>query len=65
MAKEFPIWGKPPSADDETLLHTRATSYKNAEQICIILAEEHGCTDMRIQTLDISQPYEGFVAALS
>jgi hypothetical protein len=50
---EYPIWGKPPAASDETLLHTTCTTLAAAEDVVRQLTTIHGCTDCRIQTLDM------------
>jgi hypothetical protein len=53
---EYPIWGKPPGATDETLLHTLCTTFVMAEEVVQLLTTVHGCTDCRIQTLDMQAP---------
>ena len=48
---EYPIWGKPPNSDTETLLHSLATSEEEAKRVMQVLMTDHGCRDMRIQVL--------------
>jgi hypothetical protein len=50
---EYPIWGKPPGATEEALLHTLCTTMDAAEDVVKLLTTIHGCTDCRIQTLDM------------
>lgn len=58
---EYAIWGKPPGAEDETLLCAMPngapiTSYDRASCIKDELESVHGCTACRIQTLDGTAP---------
>lgn len=61
--REYPIWGVPPGGDDETILYTRATTLAEARRVAAILQEKHGCTAVRIQSLDMSAPGESVAEA--
>ena len=52
---EYIIWGYPPNNEYENLLYSKARSMAQAKDIMAILAKEHGCTDMRVQVLDMSE----------
>jgi hypothetical protein len=51
---EYPIWGAPPGQKDETLLYV-ATSMDSAREVVKILETVHGCTDCRVQTLNLKE----------
>jgi hypothetical protein len=57
---EYAIWGIPPEYTDEQLLLTSddegnlLTDASNAERMLQVLVNEHGITNARIQSLDIS-----------
>lgn len=58
--KEYIIWGVPPQQTDETILISGAfklPSLQAAEAACKDLENIHGCTDVRIQVIDLSKPY--------
>ena len=61
--REYPIWGVPPGGGAETILYTRATTLAEARRVAAILKEKHGCTAVRIQSLDLSAPGESVQAA--
>jgi hypothetical protein len=55
MTMEYIIWGKNAGEFDildDRPLHTLSKSRKEAENIMIVLAEDHGCHSMRIQEFD-------------
>ena len=54
--EEFIIWGYPPNGED-TLLHTKSKTMDEAKRVMVVLEEDHGCTNMRVQVLDISKPF--------
>lgn len=54
--KEFVIWGVPPNEEHENVLYTKATSLQEAIKISETLEKKHGCTNTRIQILDLSTP---------
>jgi len=53
-SKEYIVWGVPPNKKDEEILFTKAESSKEAQQVCKILTEKHGCKNCRVQVLDLS-----------
>jgi hypothetical protein len=58
---EHVIWGKPPKAEHEEVLYTKATNAEEAKKVMEILAKEHGCSEMRVQVLDLNaDPSEMF-----
>lgn len=59
---EFPIWGKPPGVDVDTLLHTTCKTAESAESVALELHNVHGCTDIRIQTLNMGPDGPGELA---
>ena len=62
---EYVIWGKPPHAEDETILHTLSKNMVEAQRVKAVLADTHGCTDMRVQVLKLNEnPAELFAAAI-
>ena len=62
MKKEYIIWGVPEGNKEkiealrEEVLYTQAKSLKQAEDVMKQLREKHGCTDVRLQTIDLSVP---------
>ena len=63
---EYIIWGKPPHAKDETILHTLSKNMVEAQKVKSVLAEDHGCTDMRIQVLNLNEnPANLFAATIN
>jgi hypothetical protein len=60
---EYPIWGKPPGATEETLLHSLCTTLAAAEDVVQQLTTIHGCTDCRIQTLNM-MPTDTYMASM-
>lgn len=61
--REYPIWGVPPGGDAETLLYTRAATLAESRRVAAMLEREHGCTAVRIQSLDLSAPGESVAEA--
>ena len=55
--KEYVIWGKPPGKSEEDLLYTPARSMTDANRVCKILRDQHGCTALRIQVIDLDKPF--------
>ena len=58
---EYAIWGKPPGAAEETLLLAQPggrpiTDPEEAQKLMGVLVKKHGCTDCRIQTIDMENP---------
>ncbi len=58
MSKEYAIWGKPPNQTEETLLLAQPqgrpiTDPEEAQKLMAVLVNQHGCTDCRIQTIDM------------
>lgn len=53
MNTEFVIWGIPAGECDEQLLYTKATTRQQAEQVKRILETKKGCTEVRIQSVDL------------
>ncbi len=62
MKNEYIIWGVPEGNKEkiealrEEVLYTQAKSLKQAEDVMKQLREKHGCTDVRLQTVDLSVP---------
>ncbi len=61
MSKEYAIWGKPPNQTEETLLLAQPqgrpiTDPEEAKMFMDVLVQKHGCTDCRIQTIDMENP---------
>ncbi len=65
MNKEFIIWGKPEGKEDETVLHTKSKSIKEAHSIMKILSEQYGARDMRIQVINFDGSDVDFVKAIN
>ena len=61
--REYPIWGVPPGGDAETILYTLAATLAEASRVASALEKNHGCTAVRIQSLDLSAPGESVQAA--
>ena len=61
--REYPIWGVPPGGDAETILYTLATTLAEARRVATVLERRHGCTAVRIQSLDLSAPGESVAEA--
>ena len=53
--KEYIIWGVPPGERNEDVLYTKADSPAEAKRVMDILKNEHGCTKLRVQVLDLSK----------
>jgi len=53
--KEYIIWGIPPDERNEDVLYTKADSPAEAKRVMDILKNEHGCTKLRVQVLDLSK----------
>ena len=53
--KEYIIWGVPPGQRNEDVLYTKADSPAEAKRVMDILKNEHGCTKLRVQVLDLSK----------
>lgn len=56
---EYVIWGIPPHKDEEDLLITmfegeRITDIDIADWLASQLTKNHGCTEVRIQTIDLT-----------
>lgn len=61
MRTEYVIWGKPPKGTDETLLLQKVqgeaiTDRSAAEKLVVVLTGKHGCTDCRIQAINLHDP---------
>ena len=57
--KEFVIWGKAPNPKIEDLLVSEKAginSQAQAESVLRSLESKHGCTECRIQVIDLSKP---------
>lgn len=66
---EYVIWGIPPSQSDEILLMSQCDGEvikdrSLAEWLANQLTVNHGCTEVRIQTVDFTTPPD-FVGLLS
>ena len=58
--KEYVIWGKAPnSKTEEWLVRERAgiNSQAQSESVLRSLESKHGCSDCRIQVIDLSVPF--------
>ena len=58
--KEYVIWGKAPNSKTEDLLVSERAginSQAQAESVLRSLESKHGCTECRIQVLDLSEPF--------
>lgn len=53
---EYAIWGKPSKEHDERLLLTEIGDRRRAEAYKEALETELGCTECRIQKIDLSTP---------
>lgn len=56
---EYVIWGIPPGKSDESLLVAKlegkpVTDKNAAEKVKSVLEDKHGCTEVRIQTVNLS-----------
>jgi len=56
---EYVIWGVPPNEEEEKLLLTNlegkpVTDIEVAKNLKSVLEKKHGCTNVRIQTVDLS-----------
>lgn len=61
--REYVVWGVPPGGDAETILYTRAATLAEARRVAAVLEAKHGCTAVRIQSLDLSAPGESVAEA--
>lgn len=62
MSKEYVIWGTPPGGED-TILSTRATSMEEAQKLIGIFSKPpYGATKMRVQVIDLSEPFDAGAA---
>jgi len=61
--REYVVWGVPPGGDAETVLYTRAATMAEARRVAVVLERRHGCTAVRIQTIDLSAPGASVQAA--
>lgn len=55
--KEYVIWGKPEGETEEQVLYSLARSQGQADKVMTVLAEKYNCRDMRVQILDLSEPF--------
>ena len=58
--KEYVIWGKAPNSKTEDLLVSEKAginSQAQAESVLRSLESKHGCSDCRIQVIDLSVPF--------
>ena len=63
MKKEYVIWGIPKNESNEVLLITeyqgkKLTDIGDAEDVKLWLTIHKGCKDVRIQTIDFSEPVD-------
>jgi hypothetical protein len=57
--KEYVIWGKAPNSKTEDLLVSEKAginSQAQADRVLRSLESNHGCTECRIQVIDLSKP---------
>jgi len=64
MRTEFIVWGYAPSKDYEEILHTKSETKQQAETVCKILENKHGCTNTRVQILDFNEAENLFIKSL-
>jgi hypothetical protein len=65
MQTEYIIWGKAPGTDFEDLLVSEQAGIRDraqADRICAVLADKHGCRDLRITAFSFGDGSE--VAAM-
>ncbi len=55
---EYAIWGNPPGKTKQDLLVTRITDKNQLKKIKKELMEDHGCAELRVQTIDLSRPFD-------
>lgn len=53
MKTEFIVWGIPPNQTMEDVLMTNATSLDMAQRQVQVLESKYGCTNCRIQILNL------------
>lgn len=63
METEYVVWGVPPGGDGEQPLYTLARTMADARRVAGVLEREHGCTLLRVQVLNLSEPPD-FVRAV-
>ena len=51
---EFIVWGKAPGSDSEQILFEKSPTFEVAEKVVGVLEKVEGCTDCRIQVLDLN-----------
>jgi hypothetical protein len=65
MRTEYIVWGHAPQKDYEEILHTKSKTKQQAETVCRILEDKHGCTNTRIQILDFNDTENLFIKSLN
>ena len=53
--KEYIIWGVKPNKNHTEVLEDRAKTMEQAQKLCDILEKKYGCTNTRVQVLDLTQ----------
>ncbi len=53
---EYIIWGKAPNQKDEEVLYTLSKTKVEAEKVISILKNKYGCSHLRLQVLNLSEP---------
>lgn len=48
------IWGIPKDHKFEEILYTKSQCVDDAKKVCKILEKKHGCSNTRIQVIDMS-----------
>jgi hypothetical protein len=65
MRTEFVVWGYAPNKNYEEILHTKSRTRQQAETVRIILENQHGCTNTRVQILDFNETENLFIKSLN
>ena len=56
MQTEYVIWGKSAKSNHaDAILYTQAKDMAHATRVMEALAKDHGCYEMRVQTIDFSR----------
>lgn len=64
--KEYAIWGIPPQKKHEDLLLTEIKSIEEAKKQMRVLEVRYGCTELRIQTIDLFNGFnEDFIKSIN
>lgn len=65
MNNEYVIWGIPKGKKYEEVLHTGCETMAEAKKVSEILEKKYKCTEVRIQVLNLNQPWDSVQSFLN